>query len=173
MICWRKGWDSNPRYRCRYDSFQDCFLRPLGHPSNRYRLYHTFWTVGHTVYTIFMRITQRKGDIAVTQAIASFTKLGYDVALPITESAAYDIIVDDSSGIYRVQVRYSGGVEVELRRIHTNSTGYVVKKTKADAYDWLYVLKPDGSEYLIKSCLSARRSIRPKPSDLLQNTIKG
>ena len=30
---WRKGWDSNPRYRCRHDGFQDRFHRPLGHPS--------------------------------------------------------------------------------------------------------------------------------------------
>jgi hypothetical protein len=30
---WRKGWDSNPRYRCRHDGFQDRFLKPLGHPS--------------------------------------------------------------------------------------------------------------------------------------------
>ena len=30
---WRKGWDSNPRYRCRHAGFQDQFLKPLGHPS--------------------------------------------------------------------------------------------------------------------------------------------
>lgn len=108
-----------------------------------------------------MRETQRKGDIAVAAAIATFTKLGYDVALPITESAAYDILVDDSQAIHRVQVRFSGGKEVELRRIHSNSTGYIVKKTKRDAYDWLYILKPTGEEYLIKECLVNRRSIRP------------
>jgi hypothetical protein len=32
---WRKGWDSNPRYRFRHAGFQDQFLKPLGHPSNR------------------------------------------------------------------------------------------------------------------------------------------
>ena len=30
---WRKGWDSNPRYPCRYAGFQDRCLKPLGHPS--------------------------------------------------------------------------------------------------------------------------------------------
>lgn len=112
-----------------------------------------------------MRTTQRKGDIAVTIAIATFTKMGFDVALPITESAAYDILVDDLSAIHRVQVRFSGGKEVELRRIHSNSTGYVVKKTKRDAYDWLYILKSTGEEYLIKECLVGRRSIRPTEQD--------
>ena len=30
----RMGWDSNPGYPHGYSSFQDCRLRPLGHPSN-------------------------------------------------------------------------------------------------------------------------------------------
>jgi hypothetical protein len=108
-----------------------------------------------------MRTTQRKGDIAVARSIATFTLMGYDVALPLTESAAYDIIVDTGAKLFRVQVRFSTGREVELRRIHSNSTGYVIKKTKKDAYDWLYVLFADGEEYLIKQCLDGRRSIKP------------
>jgi hypothetical protein len=119
-----------------------------------------------------MRETQRKGDLAVAQAIATFTRLNFDVALPITESAAYDILVDDGGNIQRVQVRFSGGKDVELRRIHSNSTGYVVKKTKLNAYDWLYVLDSTGREYLIKDCLDGRRSIRPKQSDLLSAVLK-
>ena len=114
-----------------------------------------------------MRTTQRKGDIAVAQAIASFTKLGWDVSVPLTESAAYDLIVDDTESIHRVQVRYTSGIDVDLRRIHSNSTGYVVKKTKFNAYDWLYVLKPSGEEYLIKECLSGRRSVTPTVDHLL------
>jgi len=114
-----------------------------------------------------MRDTQRKGDIAVAQAIATFTRLGFDVALPLTESAAYDILVDDNEDIRRVQVRYCSGVEVELRRIHSNSQGYVIKKTKPNVYDWLYILKSDGRQYLIKKCLEGRRSIRPTDEYLL------
>src|SRR3712207_1609064 len=106
-----------------------------------------------------MRDTQRKGDIAVSQAIATFTRLGYDIAVPLTESAAYDLIVDDGEGIWRIQVKYSGGKEVDLRRIHSNSKGYMVKKTAEQAYDWLYILKDSGEEYVIKECLSARRSV--------------
>jgi site-specific DNA recombinase len=30
---WRTGWDSNPRYRCRYTGFRDRRLQPLGHLS--------------------------------------------------------------------------------------------------------------------------------------------
>ena len=52
---------------------------------------------------------------------------------------------------------YSSTREVNLRRIHSNSQGYVVKTFAEDAYDWLYVLRPDGSEYLIREvpCRSA------------------
>ncbi|MFO0881990.1 MAG: group I intron-associated PD-(D/E)XK endonuclease [Candidatus Saccharimonadales bacterium] len=110
-----------------------------------------------------MRDTQRKGDIGVSQSIATFTKLGYDVSIPLTESAAYDLIVDDGE-LRRVQVRYTSNQngEVDLRRIHSNSKGYVVKKLKTKAYDWLYILRDSGEEYLIKECKPGRRSIRPK-----------
>ena len=118
-----------------------------------------------------MRITPGKGDIAVTRAIATFTERNYDVALPITESAAYDILVDDFGVMRRVQVRYCGGKEVELRRIHSNSTGYVVKKTKVNAYDWLYVLDAKGGEYLIKKCFDGRRSVTLNQGYLISNTL--
>ncbi len=94
--------------------------------------------------------------------------MGYDVSLPLTESAAYDILVDVDNAIYRVQVRYSSEKDVELRRIHSNSTGYIVKKTKKSAYDWLYILRPNGEEYLIKNCLDGRRSVRPQRQNLLK-----
>ena len=114
-----------------------------------------------------MRKTQRKGDAAVAQAIATFTKLGHDVLIPLTESAAYDIALDYEGVIKRVQVRYSSEKDVELRRIHSNASGYVIKKTKKNAYDWLYVLKSDGKEYLIKECLDGRRSVRPRPEHII------
>ena len=114
-----------------------------------------------------MRTTQRKGDIAVSQAIARFTTMGYDVALPLTESAPYDLIVDIGDKLVRVQVRYCSVREVALRRVHSNSKGYVVKKTKIDAYDWLYVFKNTGEEYLIKKCLANRNSIVPTSNDRL------
>lgn len=98
----------------------------------------------------------------MAQAIATFTKMGYEVAIPLTESAAYDLIVDMGSKVHRVQVRFSSERDVELRRIHSNSKGYVIKKTKKGAYDWLYILRHNGGEFLIKECLDSRRSVRPK-----------
>ena len=114
-----------------------------------------------------MRTTQRKGDIACSRAIAKFTALGYDVSIPFTESAAYDLVVDANGELFRVQVRYCSTRQVPLRRVHSNSQGYVVKKTQDNAYDWLYIFKSTGEEYLIKRCLSNRNSIVPRLEHLL------
>lgn len=120
-----------------------------------------------------MRITQKKGDVAVAQAIATFTKLGYDVVIPLTESAAYDLIVDTGKDLKRVQVKYStNGGEVGLRRIHSNSKGYVVKRIKKNTFDWLYVLSGREEEYLITKDLSGRNCITPKDSDIMWAVIQ-
>ena len=120
-----------------------------------------------------MRTTQRAGDIGVAQAIASFTKLGCDVSLPLTESAAYDLIVDTGSDLKRVQVRYTSSNQVDLRRIHSNSGGYVVKRTMPNAYDWLYVLNDCGEEFLVRACMHSRRSWNLDRRFLLEIQIDG
>jgi len=94
--------------------------------------------------------------------------------LPITESASYDLIVDCDEGLKRVQIRYTSchRGQVDLRRIHSNGTGYVVKKTKPNAYDWLYVLNERGEEFLLKKCLHARRSWTTDQASLLTQPIQ-
>jgi hypothetical protein len=114
-----------------------------------------------------MRTTQRKGDTAVANAISYFTSIGMDVSIPLTESAAYDIVVDNNHNMKRVQVRFSNSIDVELRRIHSNSKGYVINKTKVNAYDWLYVLSSTNKAYLFKKCFDGRRSIRLKDEYLV------
>lgn len=108
-----------------------------------------------------MRTTQRKGDIATSQAIATFTKLGWDVSIPLTESAPYDLVVDNGVAVFRVQVKYTSTGEVDLRNIHSNSKGYVIKKTIAQTYDWLYILLSDGREFVVEDCPQSRRSLKP------------
>lgn len=118
-----------------------------------------------------MRTTQRKGDIAASQAIATFTRLGWDVSIPLTESAPYDLIVDNGASVVRVQVKYTSTGEVDLRNIHSNSLGYVVKKTDKIIYDWLYILTSTGEEFLIEECLLNRRSIKPTNDHLLSRFV--
>ena len=107
--------------------------------------------------------------MATSRAISTFTALGYDVSIPLTESAAYDLIIDDGERLARVQCKFASDRrrQVDLRRIHSNSSGYVVKRTPDGSYDWLYVLDGGGSEYLIKSCLAERRSVTLRDVDKL------
>jgi PD-(D/E)XK endonuclease len=116
-----------------------------------------------------VRTTQRKGDIATARAIATFTAMGFDVSIPLTESAAYDLVVDDGERLARVQCKFASDPrrQVDLRRIHSNSAGYVVKRTEEGAYDWLYVLNGGNGEYLIKQCLAGRRSVTLSDADKL------
>ena len=89
--------------------------------------------------------------------------MGFDVSIPLTESAAYDLVVDNGSRLVRVQCKFITGRQVDLRRIHSNASGYVVKRTVVDSYDWLYILNADGHEYLVKECLAGRRAFNPCP----------
>ena len=95
--------------------------------------------------------------------------MGYDVSIPLTESAAYDLIVDDGHQLVRVQCKFASDRrrQVDLRRIHSNSAGYVVKRATEGSYDWLYVLDGGNSEYLIKTCLADRRSVTLREVDKL------
>lgn len=93
--------------------------------------------------------------------------MGLDVSIPLTESAAYDLIVDTGHHIARVQCKFASTREVDLRRIHSNSRGYVVKTVKEEAFDWLYVLRPDGAQYLLRECHAGRRSVTPQAEHLI------
>lgn len=116
--------------------------------------------------------TQRKGDIAVTKAISKFTEMGWDVLLPITESAQYDLVVDVEGQLKRVQVKYFGAKDVNpylrLRRIHSNSKGYVVKHYDKEDVDWFYLYCKDGREFLIKEIPSdVKNQYTPKEYELI------
>ena len=93
--------------------------------------------------------------------------LGYDVSIPLTESAAHDLVVDAGERLFRVQCKYISGRQVDLRRIHSNGGGFVVIRAAPGAYDWLYVLNALGQEFLVKECLSGRRAFNPGPQHLL------
>jgi len=117
-----------------------------------------------------VRTTQRKGDIATSRAIATFTAMGYDVSIPLTESASYDLVVDDGHELARVQCKFASDRrrQVDLRRIHSNSSGYVVKRAIEGSYDWLYVLDGTDAEYVMKECLAGRRSVTLRDTDRIR-----
>jgi hypothetical protein len=120
-----------------------------------------------------MRSTQRKGDTAVAQAVATFTRIGYDVFLPLTESAPYDLIVDLGKSLKRIQIKYTTDGKVDLRRVHSNSKGYVVKKPLGGVYDWMYVFRgPTKEEFLVIKPPFGKRSLKMQECHLLHNALK-
>jgi hypothetical protein len=53
------------------------------------------------------RNSKKQGDAGLGQAIAYFTMKGYEVALPLTDSADWDMIVEIDGKLNRVQVKTS------------------------------------------------------------------
>ena len=54
--------------------------------------------------------SKKQGDAGLGQAIAYFTMHGYDVALPLTDSADWDLIVEMADGLKRIQVKSSSQI---------------------------------------------------------------
>jgi hypothetical protein len=55
--------------------------------------------------------SKKQGDAGLGQAIAYFTSKGYDVALPLTDSADWDMIVEIDNSLKRVQVKTSSQIK--------------------------------------------------------------
>jgi hypothetical protein len=54
--------------------------------------------------------SKKQGDAGLGQAIAYFTMKGYDIALPLTDSADWDLIVEVEGVLKRVQVKTSSQI---------------------------------------------------------------
>ena len=51
--------------------------------------------------------SKKQGDAGLGQAIAYFTKNEYDVAIPLTDSCDWDLVVEKDGVLQRVQVKCS------------------------------------------------------------------
>ncbi len=67
--------------------------------------------------------SKKQGDAGLGQAIAYFTMKGYDVALPLTDSADWDLIVEMEDGLKRVQVKTSSQMRNETAIFEANVKG--------------------------------------------------
>jgi hypothetical protein len=117
------------------------------------------------------RATQQKGDVAVSLAKLAFNNLGFDVSQPTTESATYDLIVEVKGALYKVQVKFTSKGRATLQRTHSNAQGIHSKLYKEGDYDWLFIVKADGSKYVVCSCLAGKSSYTPKEKDLFETVF--
>lgn len=108
--------------------------------------------------------SKKQGDAGLGDAIAYFTMNGYCVCVPLTDSQAYDLIIDDGK-LQRVQVKtatykkhnkhkagdrrsatyYKIGLSTKGGNTRKNS----VKKLDKTKVDLVYILTEEGNRYLI------------------------
>lgn len=99
----------------------------------------------------------KQGDVGVARAIYEFSSKGFIVSKPLSENSPYDLIIDDSNTLKKVQVKTSkskskhGAYIVELRTKGGNKSGQTIKLMNFDDIDLLFVLCENGSTYLIPS----------------------
>ena len=105
--------------------------------------------------------SKKQGDAGLGQAIAYFTKNEYDVAIPLTDSCDWDLVVEKDSVLQRVQVKTShqmasSGNEIfNLRVMGGNRSWSGKSKMVAEqSYDLLFVYHlVTGRQALIPRCV--------------------
>lgn len=110
------------------------------------------------------RNSKKQGDVGLGVAIGWFTTKGYTVCVPLTDSQAYDLVVDDGHRLLRVQVKttnyqHRGVYSVELRTKGGNRSGCgKTKKFDPHAVDAVFILVGDGSKYFIPATVVKARN---------------
>ena len=98
--------------------------------------------------------TKYKGDIALGQAIAYYTKNEYEVLLPIGDKRHYDFVIEKNGVLQKVQVKYAGmyasGIcKVGLRITGGNQKINYSRKYANESFDVLFVYSQKGEAYHI------------------------
>jgi hypothetical protein len=125
-------------------------------------------------------VLKRKGDIGVAKVIADATSQGWNVCVPLTEHASYDLIVEKDGQSERMQVRYTsarkGRLEVKLRSSWADKNGTHCRKRKLEDFDILGVYCPEQDEvfYLRAKTFQNSTSInlRLEPTRTKQTKIR-
>ena len=99
-------------------------------------------------------------------AIAYLSGIGVDVAIPLTDTQRYDLIIVHDEGMERVQVKTTtqrsaryGHYRVSLQCIGRNNTGTVRRKFDQGDYEWLFVVCGDACCYMIPSTAITSRTV--------------
>lgn len=107
--------------------------------------------------------SKKQGDIGMCYAMAYYAKLGWTVSVPVTDSQDYDLVVDNGTRLFKVQVKTtksispSGNYVVNLRTMGGNRSGAGKYK---DSSDLLFALTDSGDCYSIpKSEISAVNAV--------------
>lgn len=103
--------------------------------------------------------TRQQGDVGVAAAVLHYTKLGYAVSIPTTESCRYDLIIDLEGKLFRVQCKTTRHKPGNSRYYYVNvatcggNQSWNKKKRLLDAseFDILFVYCEDESVWIFPS----------------------
>ncbi|MDX2161100.1 MAG: group I intron-associated PD-(D/E)XK endonuclease [bacterium] len=109
-----------------------------------------------------------QGDIGLAVAIGWLCGNGYSVAIPLTDSHDYDLVIHDGKRFYSVQVKTTyyrrpetGNYSVNLRVSGGNRSGTgKVKLFNPETVDYVFAVTEEGHLYFIPSkMITARNSL--------------
>lgn len=110
--------------------------------------------------------SRKQGDIGVGAAIGFFTSRGYTVCIPLTESQRYDLVVEISGVLRKLEVKTvyykrHGIYQVTLKTCGGNRSGTgKLKVLSSNDADLLFILTEDETFYLIPiDILHGRKTI--------------
>ena len=109
--------------------------------------------------------TRVQGNAGLGIAIAYFTRIGVEVAVPLTDTQRYDLIIVHHAGMERVQVKTTTVKQgrnyyVKLTTIGGNHTQVKVRKFEPTDYEWLFVVCGDATAYMIPTpAITARTGL--------------
>ena len=109
---------------------------------------------------------RKQGNAGLGIAIAYLSRIGVDVAIPLTDTQRYDLLMVHDGGIERVQVKTTtmrdaryGHYRVSVQCIGRNNTGTVRRKFDQLDYEWLFVVCGDACCYMIPSSAITARTV--------------
>ena len=99
----------------------------------------------------------KQGNIGLAYAIAYYSKLGYTVSVPLTDTQDYDLIIDTGNNLLKVQVKTttckdkkSGNYQLNLRVTGGNRSGIgKSKKFYQNKCDLVFAMTEDMQFYSI------------------------
>ena len=109
--------------------------------------------------------TKTKGDLAVGQSIAFYTKRGIEVLLPLGDKQKYDLVIEQGGDFHRVQCKYTSRktsyrrYQLDCRVGGGNKSRLTHTKYKKSDFDIFLVYCEDGTIYEIPVDLIAGRSL--------------
>lgn len=107
---------------------------------------------------INVSIKKKQGDLGEARAVYEYTKLGYTVSVPLSDSDKYDLIIDNGISLLKVQVKTSchrsskkrdsttGRIRygVQLSTTGSNTKGHQSRIRQKYDYDILFVMVENG-----------------------------